>query len=980
MLNPEDRAKLQALFLKEIYAKAKRIFSDKTSQNPNYFPIDPQGRVIIDVELSNEDWRKIYKEFYPEKHGKVRNEDLDTFKAELGHPIQQFTSVSLDLQTSAAELANAALTSELEKHLAENKNDILTAYQGLAKGRIISLQQETHFHAHLIGRMLKTAVAKGESEDAKRARAHFGDPDVQFQKGIEAALLKLNERIMELQAKALEKAYSKAFKKGELNHEKFAATLNAELDKARKILLPDIAQTIRTEVIKATGIRFNKNITKYLSKHLAEATSGSANDFVHIDKGTGFISFIGASEHTSHHQELGGNHLADRMMYSHHLQDDENIIPLAHRQQVRVPSIAVKRLHPVTEKLLAQHVKDRKLIPGLDDAKEEVKKIGKGKLSEEEINQIVSEYKQINTLLEKVQGQPYTDDIIKKAFNTLIVNDTVEKLDHLQKKYHLGEGVEEESDLPHAFVYNLYTTLNKDNIPGNIDEKRNKQSQSAEHILEAAHAYNRKHPGQPLCLVQNIPVNGWGHELSIEEGNPDLVNEAALMMQMASLHTVYSTLVENDKEKVKELFDHYTKFLDTNASSFYKYAKENQLLETLQNFKRDMTVPVIPSDERSITVQGVADHRQAFVKNAKVALISLFKNEEFGKHENGFTYQALSVFVENASIGGCKSANERAQAVNGRASILDFVSLDKETRDNLLKKYLSPEEAQRLTLLADTLEESIHEKNVAKITANLDGMYGALNLEGFQAIISFIDQGGHAKLATKGTFPNTNNAETVTTHVKNASKWQCHKGLTQHVLSAFSGIEKISYGKEFKSIAKAVGLASIGGGTAGAAAFGVATVLGVGAAFPPVGIAIGLAIGVAAGVAAIVALSSLIYKVATNKKAEQARFAKIEAENNDLVDTESEKIKKQPKAVAEIRVEPQVEAVQEPDNTKSERLVGEWRLTRSASAPDLRANRNTFLPRSSSVDDMRDQLMDGRKSQEVKERTSSLSMNPSGEE
>jgi PleD family two-component response regulator len=54
-------------------------------------------------------------------------------------------------------------------------------------------------------------------------------------------------------------------------------------------------------------------------------------------------------------------------------------------------------------------------------------------------------------------------------------------------------------------------------------------------------------------------------------------------------------------------------------------------------------------------------------------------------------------------------------------------------------------------------------------------------------VVSFIDQGGHAKLAERvklsswtklipffRSFFNTNNAEDVRVHVGNAAKWQCH--------------------------------------------------------------------------------------------------------------------------------------------------------------------------------------------------------------
>lgn len=926
MPSPEIRAKAQAIYLKELHSVAQEIYD----KNREYFPIDPQGRVIIDVQLDEGNWKHIYridKDLDGEEE--IDAEDLQLFKEEfkkkLGHPIQSITSVSFDLQTRCDQ--KSPLDSALAKHLPAGSEKILAAYQGLAKGRIISLQQETHFHAHLIGRMLKTAVhAEG-----------INDKDAQFQEGIETALLELNERIMELQANALEKAYAKANKKAAFDQEQFAITLNAELDKARKELLPYIAKTIRVEVIKATGIQFDANITRHLSKHLAEATTASANDFVHIDKGTGFISFIGASEHTSHHQELGGSHLADRMMYSHHLQEDGGVLPLSQRQQVRVPSLAVKQLHPITQKLLQQEVKQGRNIVRKADSlvNDRIKTLDpKNKLSEKEQEQIRDEYQQINELLVENYGHAlYSDEKIKWAFNKLIVNDTVEKLRYLQDKYQLGGDVRRSagSQFPQAFIYNLYTTLNKGNPAGIYDESKNKQSQSAEHILAAAHAYNRDNPDKPLCLVQNIAVNGWGHQLSIDEKNSELVNEAALMTQMASLHTIYDVLKDHDRKSVKSLFAEYNHFLTLNyGPSFYSYLKSEkpEVLITLNDLQSSMTVPdVLPSSDWQWE-----QHRAAIVHNVKVALVSLFKEGAFGHHENGFTYQALSVFAEKASIGGCKSANERAQAVNGRVSILDFVSLDNQARESLLKRYLSDPEAERLINLANELETSIYCKNTADITKNLDALYEALNLEGFQAVISFIDQGGHAKLGTRTSiFSDTNNAETVTTHVKNASKWQCHKGLTDNVLREFCGVEKISYWNEFKTVAKAMGLAALGGAAVGAGAFGVAVGVGVASAFPPVAITIGIAVGVAVGVAAVLSAVSFLHKLATKNSAQKARFEELQKGNRELIASSPQRkseMDRDPKNEQEVEYEERSDLQDE----KQEK-PGAWRDTKSAFNP-----------------------------------------------
>lgn len=866
MPTPTERAQAQALYVQAIHHQAKKIYQEQQKS----LPIDPQGRVIIEVTLGEEAWQKLYN---ATKNG---NDPVLSagFKAEfikkLGHQVSDITSVSFDVQTKQQDELNPKFKAELGNFLPEDTREaILEKYQGLAKGRIISLQQETHFHAHLIGRMLQKAVDRAQQD------APFGDTNALFKKGIDNALLKLNQQVMELHANALDKAYKVADKKNPFAEKEFKKTLNKALDKARKELLPEIAKEVRIAVIQATGIQFTAEITKHLSKHLAEETSASINDFVHIDKANGSISFIGASANTSHHQELGGTHVADRIMYSHHLKDDV-VHALAQRQQVRVPSLAVKKLHKLTDLLLDQdekaHAKSNKEALLADDLSQRLDALATGKklsLSAEEKKQITSEYTQMRTLLDKDKNLSR-----KEAFNSLIITDTQEKIAHLQQKYQLGD-VDREP-LPQAFIYNLYTTLNsKDKLFEQIDEKNNKQTQSAVHILQAAHAYNRANPNKPMCLVQNIAVNGWGHELSINDSNPAVVNEAALMTQLASLHTVYDTLSPEAQSAAQHVFKQYKSFINEKQSglSFYSYIKKQNAptLELLEEIKRSpLTQPPETNPEASL-----AEQRTIFVAQAKGALAALWQKNAYEHHDNAFTYQALSVFVEQASIGGCKSANERAQAVNGRVAVLDFMSLARTTRDELLDNYLSTSEASKLKQYTHDLESAIKKGDLITITKNMNAIYESLNLEGFQAVVSFIDQGGHAKLGSRSRIPNTNNAETIHTDVEKASAWQCHKGLTANVLNEFCGIEKTSIKTDIKNaltmIAKAVGSTGV--------VLGLAAAVGMTAAFPPAG----LLLGVAAAAGLVAYAVTKLYSIFTKEAELKHRVAAIQEDNERLI-------------------------------------------------------------------------------------------------
>jgi hypothetical protein len=368
------------------------------------------------------------------------------------------------------------------------------------------------------------------------------------------------------------------------------------------------------------------------------------------------------------------------------------------------------------------------------------------------------------------------------------------------------------------------------------------------------------------------------------------------MTHLASLHTIYDSLGDADRGIAREIFWVYKQFLVQQAQAgayktFYDYISLTPTFEVLENLEKLREKPDTPSEEKLKALPEVnetGNHRLDIANYARTALAALYKTGAFEHHENGFTYQALSVFVEKSSIGGCKSANERAQAVNGRVSILDFISLDHHTRDDLLDKYLSTENAGHIRLLANQLEisiKSIKTRDTAEIVQNLDALYQSLNLEGFQALISFVDQGGHAKLGTKkGLIPNTNNVETVVTHVKHTTEWQCHKGLTKYVLKEFCGVEKLNSEKEIGTLAISLGLGGLGGGAVGGTAVGIIFLIGLSTLLPPITIVIGLTVAIGAAGAGIVALGAFVYKTVTQKSAREKRVEAIEQENKDLID------------------------------------------------------------------------------------------------
>lgn len=821
------QAGAQASYLEAIAIAAHKKYADLKN-----IAFDVQGRVLVDVSLED-----IYRAaFKIETAEPIEPIILDRYHTELrlnlGHPIQKNTTVSIDVREDYQK-----------KYQLENE---------VAKGGLISLQQEVHFHAHLIGRMLQKAVENAEYFDHG---VHARISDEALKKALDEAELELNKNVRQYHAQAVETS---------------SRNINKFLDQSRALLLPEIAKVVRLKLIQATGIIFDKDILSQLSADLAAATTASSNDYVHLDKGLGLISFIGASDNTAHAQALGAEQTADRIVYSHQLRDGQKVQALSQRQHLRTPSLPVK-LHPVTLALLKEeghrpavvNLPLEKRIRALDH-----------KLSATAEAQISAEYQRVSSALEPLAGMS-----LVQALPKIIREDVAAKLQQLQEKYHLAGSTRGEEELPVAFVYNLYTSLNKNNPLGWWDEKKTQQKQSAARLFEAVHVYNRENPDKPLCLVQNIAVNGWGEALDQHKRHDVVVWEAILMSQLASLHTVYEVLDADTQRKVMQLFATYQEFLqDPNKPlNFYSYVNSPGKYEVFAVLQQIKTAAKIK--EAGTTHDKTGEyHREQVTTNVKIALATLFTQEAYSKHENGFTYQALSVFAETASLGGCKSGNERTAEVNARVAILDVLSLDRATRQALLSQY-TPSGKNRFERLFNELEDAIAYRPET-IGKYLDTLVEGLNVEGFQAMLSLLDQGGHSKLLQKSWIWDTNRAETIAIEAYHVSEWQAHKGLMKPVLKAFCGAssEKVS------TVTK---LAHGSLWTLGSSAYvaGFTTLVMASLAFPP---AAALAIGLAAVAGALIgsvffAKALLPIMIENAKKLHEQAYESIYQENREMV-------------------------------------------------------------------------------------------------
>jgi hypothetical protein len=343
-----------------------------------------------------------------------------------------------------------------------------------------------------------------------------------------------------------------------------------------------------------------------------------------------------------------------------------------------------------------------------------------------------------------------------------IISDVVAKLSEVTEFYQLDKKLS--SDKPRAFIYNRYTAIH-DRIG---DVKGNLQTQSAAHILQGAHEYNATH--DVMCFVQNISVNGFGKTLSYKSSRP-LVRESTLMAEMALMHTLCNT------SEINRLVDNYKHYLESSprepyfSDSKYGTAAIAQIKKIKAQWKNEKStkVPELDAGEKD----------EELVLAVKNSLKKLVAHDAHGTHEYAKLVQTLSVFSEEASIGGCKSGNERAQAINGRVLMLDGMKSGSKLAKRL--KLLASASLKNVLSRAEKLNECLNEEY------NQKGLYAAAS------VISLVDQGASAKVEAKSKWWNIsrNFAEESAEQMTNlkqskAGAMQAHKGLTKSMKGAWN--------------------------------------------------------------------------------------------------------------------------------------------------------------------------------------------------
>lgn len=350
------------------------------------------------------------------------------------------------------------------------------------------------------------------------------------------------------------------------------------------------------------------------------------------------------------------------------------------------------------------------------------------------------------------------------------IDDTVVKIEELVKEYNFKK----------PFTYNLLTAMN--DVIG--DGFTNKQTQSAKHIILGAHAYNRQVLAKPgansYCLIQAISVNGYGRPLGYRRFGTfarPLADEATLLTEMALYHNLdgdadslskYKDFLRQPKPalgifgRIASLFTGRTNyFVKTSAGQELKaeIAEKKLAWKSVQN--------VDPDD---------------YVALAKASLQKIMGHDLHYSHDYAKLIQALSLFIEEDAVFGCKSGNERTPIIDERGQIIEQPQLP----EYLVDAFVS---------LSKVLDMQAAQDAARNLKAALDKCYNEENVYGSTAMIPLMDQGAGHKISPAKTLSlNRNSAEesTIDNLVQsNVREMQAHNDLPTFMNQAVERRKKL---------------------------------------------------------------------------------------------------------------------------------------------------------------------------------------------
>lgn len=359
------------------------------------------------------------------------------------------------------------------------------------------------------------------------------------------------------------------------------------------------------------------------------------------------------------------------------------------------------------------------------------------------------------------------------------VGDSAEKINEATRELRQALG-----DYQGPVILNRETAIPHKWFDTNKQAKRVAIEMNAIHVANAQtiNPFTDTFNTTQLTFIQNLSVNGHSDNLGYDKSG--ILKEATLMTEMAMLanlhHQVSKGVLTDVSGIIKTTYDNvmenYRLFLSQamlegklDNSTFSTSLTGDNAITSLLKLKTALTQ--LPSQTPSNNAKTMANQ----------ALLQIFAHDLHLNQNNGMLIQSLATFAQDATIAGCKSANERFAAVESRAILMRLIApantplrqAKAEITQALHDLIVQPH--PRIEHLQDTVSTH-HNKHTVQFRA--------------AAAVSGLDQGAAAKLKTffkyvyrSLHFLNTNQADSslVTRLITdNTSEMQAHNKVAKH--------------------------------------------------------------------------------------------------------------------------------------------------------------------------------------------------------
>ncbi|MBN9229009.1 MULTISPECIES: hypothetical protein [Legionella] len=710
---------------------------------------DPQGRLVYELRLDEAEQEEVLKKIEAALGKPVADvRDRGQVKAGLnevlgGRTPTKTTLCSIDL-SSAPEQAPAK-GADVYKALQEQyrlKYGLLNKIPSEQRGSIVASFEEAYAHMSLMAKTYE-GLAIRYNTDAQKNVVISADAWQQIQNN---AAQKLQREVAKVYNDAVTKATDKKTKVVDVEK------LNKSLAKARTGLAATAKEALMEGVVghlKAEGLgrndvlRYVQGLCSKMDKHTATKRTATGYDYFHTSDYLQQGMLISGTQQTAHEKPEFLKDSEDQAAYrrvAYTYRDEHGELNPTSAMSARVPSPAL-----VFHKIPTADDKGKPTLRSMTD--KEIK------------DDLVQKYGFLHDQMRDMRGGK-DGPVVEHLFTSFhsaafeFVGDRNNK--QRASALYMMRAMHEFNAQHSLSALQAQVKALKERVPVPHEEEAawDKEYARLEKAIASAeqHRYN-------FLYVQNIGTNRHTRDLGYRVDRSFLdvtgsveMDDITLSTEMAMLHTLQensaflSPEIRQDVVALnKKILNNYNHYLDREPREEYFAASDEGLgtIAEIREFK-DKLKSQLPTelDEKTEDLPTVASN----------ALARIIATNQHWDSRYGQLAQALSMYIEQASTGGCKSGNERNQDVMLRYSLLK--SIDERVQHGGRAKLKPHEEAiyEQLTQYANG-----NSADPDKLRAAIAVGVSKCNLHGGAASISRDDQGGAAKVSSFSYVQNIKN-------------------------------------------------------------------------------------------------------------------------------------------------------------------------------------------------------------------------------